>query len=158
MGLDMYLSAEKYISGWQHESPENQRTYAELVNLLGLHHVTAKDSPSGTVSLTVAYWRKANAIHGWFVKHVQDDVDKCFRYDVQKDQLQDLFDVAVEAKSKFESGDRKAAAALLPPMSGFFFGSTELDENYLDDLNITIDQLKPLLELDHLSFSYQSSW
>lgn len=38
----------------------------------------------------VAYWRKANAIHKWFVDNVQDGKDDCREYDVDLDNLEEL--------------------------------------------------------------------
>ena len=36
------------------------------------------------------YWRKANAIHGWFVRNCQDGVDECEPADVTREQLEQL--------------------------------------------------------------------
>jgi hypothetical protein len=49
----------------------------------------------------------------------------------------------------------------LPPREGFFFGGTDIDEWYWNDLKSTIAQLERVLtlpEFDNLSFYYQSSW
>jgi hypothetical protein len=50
---------------------------------------------------------------------------------------------------------------LLPPQDGFFFGGTDIDEWYWQDLKNTIAQLDrvfALPQLSDLSFSYNSSW
>jgi hypothetical protein len=52
-------------------------------------------------------------------------------------------------------------AELLPPESGFFFGSTEIDEWYWNDIEHTIKMLEGLLNdeaLKEYDFEYQSSW
>ena len=36
------------------------------------------------------YWRKANAIHNFFVENVQDSNDDCGTYDVPKSVIEDL--------------------------------------------------------------------
>jgi hypothetical protein len=41
----------------------------------------------------VAYWRKANAIHKWFVANVQDGVDECQEAYVEREQLQELLEI-----------------------------------------------------------------
>jgi hypothetical protein len=49
----------------------------------------------------------------------------------------------------------------LPPQAGFFFGGTDIDEWYWNDLKNTITQLErvfALPEVDKLSFYYSSSW
>lgn len=58
----------------------------------------------------------------------------------------------------YKQGNVAAVEASLPPASGFFFGSTEIDEYYAEDLQNTIDQLEPLLKESDVSFYYQSSW
>ena len=41
----------------------------------------------GTEGNEIGYWRKANAIHKWFVDNVQNGVDDCGEYKVTKEQL-----------------------------------------------------------------------
>lgn len=38
----------------------------------------------------VGYWRKAKAIHNWFVENVQDGKDDCSYYEVSKSKLIEL--------------------------------------------------------------------
>ena len=113
------------------------------------------------------YWRKANAIHNWFVENVQDGEDDCRTYDVEPRQLVELRDLCkkVIAASKLVpdkvvSGyegrnmtpmyevieDPSVAMELLPTTSGFFFGSTAYDEYYLADLKYTADAIQKMLE------------
>ena len=40
----------------------------------------------------MGYWRKANAVHNWFVDNVQDGNDGCKHYWVSKEDLQKLLD------------------------------------------------------------------
>jgi len=47
---------------------------------------------------------------------------------------------------------------LLSTVNGFFFGSTEYDEWYINDIEDTIKQLEPILEEEGGEFYYQSSW
>ena len=102
------------------------------------------------------YWRKANQIHGWFVRNVQDNVDNCEEYRVTTDQLKELLDlVKTVLKTKNTS--------LLEPTQGFFFGSYDTDDEYYwQNLRHTRDELKRLLKNinkeDNPRFTYQSSW
>jgi hypothetical protein len=102
-----------------------------------------------------AYWRKANHIHAWFVDNVQGGVDDCDGYPVSLEQLAGLVTTCERVLA-----DHSRAAELLPPRSGFFFGSTDFDEWYFKDLEDTIRQLKPLLEpgTGCTEYMYQSSW
>lgn len=105
----------------------------------------------------VGYWRKANAIHNWFVNNVQDGVDDCaFHDEVTKENLEELRDICHEVLC-----DPDMAEALLPTQGGFFFGSTVYDEWYIDDLKKTIDIIDKVLEttdFDTQMLYYVSSW
>ena len=46
---------------------------------------------------------------------------------------------------------------LLPPTSGFFFGSTAVDEYFFQDLEDTLDILKDV-EANKGDYYYQASW
>ena len=157
MGLDMYLKAEKYISGWDHSKNEAKEQFAKIIDAAGLDSEDiATGSPSGTLSLNVMYWRKANAIHNWFVKYVQNDVDNCKEYYVHRDDLKILITACTAALN-----DKNAAPEVLPTKSGFFFGPTEYDEYYYQDLQETVDRLGKLLmdpKFEGWDFKYQSSW
>lgn len=155
MGLDMYLSASKYVGGWKHSDEEKRKKYAAIREMVGMGDVGCEESPSLTVSVTVAYWRKANAVHAWFVKNVQKGKDDCKTYYVERGRLAELAAVCEKVLANPE-----LAAELLPSQSGFFFGSTAYDEVYLDDLRATVKQIKPLLDekFERVRFEYHSSW
>lgn len=90
MGLDMYLYARRHVSGYEFVGEEEKRLYTGLVDLFGVKEFVDPDTPSGEVQVCVAYWRKANAIHKWFVDNVQDGVDECQFADVEREQLEAL--------------------------------------------------------------------
>jgi hypothetical protein len=56
--------------------------------------------------------------------------------------------------------DPSKADDLLPPSEGFFFGSSEIDDWYWDDIKETIGTIKRMLENtpDDWEFYYASSW
>jgi len=156
MGLDMYLFAKKYISSNPTFSKDDPKKYNEVKELAGV----SKDFPDpdfarAYVTLNVAYWRKANQIHSWFVRNVQDGKDDCKTYYVSKEQIAELLDTCKKIKA-----DPDLAETLLPPAEGFFFGGTEIDEWYFQDIDNTIEQLENCVKYfdDHWSFEYQSSW
>jgi hypothetical protein len=100
------------------------------------------------------YWRKANAIHAWFVKNVQNDVDDCGNYYVDRDQLQALRDLCKEVLA-----DQSKASELLPSQSGFFFGGVDYDEWYFADLERTVKEIDEVLAWPaDWEFEYHSSW
>lgn len=155
----MYLTAKKDFYpdfGDINEKEENLKTFSKLLSGAGIT-VNEIDSefPTSSVSFKVGYWRKANAIHAWFVKHCQAGVDDCNSYSVSRENLIDLKDSCTAVLA-----DNSKANSLLPPQAGFFFGSTEINEYYLDDLKLTVKIIDRCLRerLSNWDFSYQSSW
>jgi hypothetical protein len=157
MGLDMYLKASKYVSGFDFKegSQENRHKVMNVMRTAGLPAtLISDDSPSVEVQVTVAYWRKANAIHAWFVRECQDGRDECQQTFVTKEKLKELLELC-ELVLKTKN------ASLLPPQAGFFFGSTEVDDWYWEDIEGTVKKLKAVLKspaIDECDLYYQSSW
>jgi hypothetical protein len=164
MGLDMYLYARKYVSTSMDIEPEGN-TYEDILASTGLGIKDLADSAHNSLSISVQamYWRKANAIHDWFVQNVQDGEDNCGSYEVSREQLAELSALCDKVLK-----DHDLAQELLPPSEGFFFGGTELDEWYFGSLQETKDGIDKLLNpLSPLNsklgwggwyFEYSSSW
>jgi hypothetical protein len=100
----------------------------------------------------IGYWRKANAIHSWFVRNVQNGVDDCDSYLVTKDKLKSLL-MACELVLHTPA----MSSTYLPTTSGFFFGNTEYDQNYISDIKRTIEIVKEAIEDEYETY-YSSSW
>ena len=172
MGLDMYLYASKYFNNGSYKAPEDpEKRAAQTIAAAAGFNPSVE---SITVKARVAYWRKANAVHKWFVDNVQDGTDDCGEYRVSIGHLKELRDTAKQVldeyrewlaipederdnEEPFEFGDR------LPTQAGFFFGGTDYDEWYVRDLEITIEQLDRILAEhashgDWIDYIYQSSW
>lgn len=142
MGLDMYLSAKKYF----YTDDDTAKAVAKVVG--------TGDFQVQEVSVRAMYWRKANAIHGWFVRNCQDDVDDCQEYYVSHEKLERLRDIC---QAVLDDDDEWADE--LEPTEGFFFGSTEKDDGYYEDLRHTVEGLNKVLnELDSYDFYYRASW
>ena len=162
MGLDMYLTAEKNIGHYdfQREMVGEWRDEYNLADAIiqafpKLGEIMDPRSPSLTVGATVGYWRKANAIHYWFVENCQNGVDECQETWIPESRLQELRSLCLEAKAFPER-----AGELLPTTAGFFFGSTEYDEWYWNDIDQTIEILDRALAVaaEGYTIKYQSSW
>lgn len=137
----------------------------------------------------VAYWRKANAIHKWFVDNVQDGQDDCcYHREVTEKDLKELIGICEEILDNigYATGDivvgytisedgkwtpetRKGLVVsnpdicerLLPSEDGFFFGSTDYDEYYAEDIDYTYRTLKRVLNntnFEKQMLFYVSSW
>jgi len=151
MGLDMYLRL-RHSTGYG-------KSFETFDNAYG------SDWKCTTKIYDVIEWRKANAIHKWFVDHVQGGKDDCGRYPVTVENLHKLRADCMAALTYYNEGDPEGAAAYLPTASGFFFGCTDYDEYYADDLRTTIQVCSKLIKTiespdrrDFLSVEYESSW
>jgi hypothetical protein len=104
----------------------------------------------------VAYWRKANAIHGWFIRNAGVD-DNCTAIQVS---MSDLYTLRDDIQKVLDEGTEEAIMELLPPTSGFFFGGTEVDEYYWMNLKSTLGKLNEIIEnnTEDQEFEYQASW
>lgn len=102
----------------------------------------------------VAYWRKFNALHQWFVTHVQLGIDNCGLYELDQDVLRSCHDTLEEAFYKKNH-------YILPPTQGFFWGSTEIDDYYWNNVEEAIQTISSLIDNTDWATErlfYQSSW
>ena len=132
----------------------------------------------------IGYWRKANAIHQWFVKCVQNGIDDCdYHREVTKDDLLALKKICCKILKKCELVDgevidywdgnlkphyvpgkvisnQEICEKLLPTQSGFFFGDTNYTEYYLIDVRDTLEIVMNALGTDFENYAiyYESSW
>ena len=164
MGLDMYLEIrrEEYVSHYT-KSKTLKREYPKFLqdnfpNLPPIQSVSRK------TYFEVGYWRKANAIHNWFVENCGGGEDTCQQMYVSLEKLEELLDICKQV-----SKDHGLAQVLLPTQDGFFFGSTEYDDWYFDKIEDTIKIVEPVIEFlknitekcksnDWWDVVYQASW
>lgn len=156
MGLDMFLRKTKRTNHSLSElntldrydlTPDNE----DIKEFLPLY-----ESEFGYVSIfkEVAYWRKFNALHNWFVTNVQIGIDDCGMYEVTRDHIIDLVDTLFLVIEEKDPTD-------FMPVVGFFFGSTELDEYYWEQVENTRDKMYRLLndfDWENERLFYCSSW
>lgn len=177
MGLDMYLEARKYVRQIDWNSVPRRSFDDETPVDYSLYHTDAykalaemfperliKHADAGsTVSMNIAYWRKANQIHGWFVREVQGGEDNNAPYPLEREKLVELLDTV----KKVLDGDKSVARELLPVTPGFFFGNYNeddgYDEYYYEQLRKTETMLEDILaEVKEGEYEYelyyQSSW
>lgn len=156
MGLDMYLYASKHLSNKYREEKEIE-TFNKVKTLMNADDfVDEGDLRFATIKMQVAYWRKANAIHQFFVE-LDGGKDECQEIYVDRDNLQELLN---HCNTILENNDAEKAESLLPTQSGFFFGGTEYEEYYFEDLKYTQKILKKLIDTapEDWEFYYQASW
>lgn len=146
MGLDMYLVGKRYLKD---STPAAKLDPNEANSDEGYKELYEQNE--------LAYWRKSNAIHKWFVDNVQGGTDDCGYYLTSRKHLAELQKVCERV-----IGFKHLANEQLPTQSGFFFGGTDYDEYYyrdVEDTIKTIDNVIAALDADPtLAVYYTSSW
>jgi len=153
MGLDMYLYKKTFL--WTGEYIREEKRDEVIVTQGGKPHPTIKLDKIKEIVEEVGYWRKANHIHRWFVENIQNGQDDCRSYEVNYEQLRDLLNVCEDVLD-----DHTKAEQLLPTTSGFFFGGTEYNEYYFEQVQNTYDILMSIVSAPDADtdYTYQSSW
>lgn len=183
MGLDMYLEKRTYVKNWEHMGADEKTK----ITVKGKRAANIKPERITYITEEIAYWRKANQIHAWFVNNCNGGDDNNGEMQVSFEQLQELLETCKKVmasiklvKGKIENGQRATAKGwepimedgeyiedasvakeLLPTQSGFFFGSTQYDQYYVEDLKHTIETLERLMsegENIHADYYYSASW
>lgn len=164
MGLDMHLSARGY---WSQYSPGGgadaveklQRAAKRAFGYLPPRHESTMNSIE--IEVPLMYWRKFNALHGWFVNNVQDGKDECQSSYVDFDKLRELDKLVCEL---FMAHSPALVLARMPPTKGFFFGSTEINDWFWEDLRVTMEGLHKIVadidagKMNAWSIYYHASW
>ena len=179
MGLDMYIFRVWEVNA-QYRTEVDAITGSIDINV-GDKRLPIDFTRLDEIREEVAYWRKANHIHQWFVEHVQDGKDDCRPYEVEIEQLQELRDLCAEVLDKAVIVDDEEPTGnkviqnvdeikeLLPTSPGFFFGSMNYGQWYIWETERTIEKLNKLLEEDQkiraqgigpstCTYEYMASW
>jgi hypothetical protein len=167
MGLDMYLFSVPKIEGMDLDDilvasgslsnleEEQKETYERVKPYI--KHFEEFDSSWSSLREEVAYWRKANQIHNWFVENLHNGEDEpCFTQEVTKENFKDLYNLCLKVLTRKVDPDE-----ILPTKPGCFFGSTAYDPFYYNEVEETKSILAALLE--NFNFEthylvYQCSW
>ncbi|HUU87272.1 MAG TPA: hypothetical protein VMX17_05920 [Candidatus Glassbacteria bacterium] len=150
----MYLNKKSYVKNWNHQTPEEK--HKVIVKKAGKVRKDIKPERISYITEQVGYWRKFNALHGWFVENCQGGKDECQESYVSTEKLKELLE-SLKAVIK----NKDSADEVLPSRGGFFFGGTDYDEYYFKEVKETIKLLEGLLkesEEVECDFYYQASW
>jgi hypothetical protein len=151
----MYLKGKRYLSEYFNKEDKArkediQKLFPELDGIKG--HMG--ENCVSEVQIDAGYWRKANAVHAWFVRECQGGDDDCGYYYVDREQLTEL-----KALCQRVIDFKHLANELLPVQSGFFFGNTDYDDYYFQYLQATVEIVDNALKLPtDWEFQYHSSW
>lgn len=180
MGLDMYLYKKTYVKNWQHNGPERQHEIT--IKKGGEVRKDIKPERISYIIEEVAYWRKFNALHGWFVNECADGVDECQAIYVTNEKMKELLETLKKVSELINKSTKTTKVLqdwhgkdyevsvydcedevkdIFSPTAGFFFGGTEIDDYYKSDVEETIKTIEDLLSEDeegYADFEYQASW
>ena len=191
MGLDMYMYSAKKVKGLNAKDYERADNAVSSLKVQESFIPKVRESIKGkskqifdeldssvkvrgvymswySIFEDIGYWRKANAIHNFFVQECQNGVDECQLSIVKKTHLKDLLKRCKRAMSLkdiyLNDGiikDGEGIETFLPTQGGFFFGGTEFNEWYFNDVEETIDLITKVLketDFDKQVIFYRASW
>lgn len=153
MTLSEILAAQNHIG--EHVAAQDE-IYQKIKGYIKHFEDKEIDIEWRSLLTELAYWRKANQIHNWFVLNVQDGMDTCDSYEVTKENLQELYNMCIKVLT-----NRAAPEKELPTKSGFYFGSIDYDYYYFHEIQRTKSILIDLLNnfnFDTHYLIYDSSW
>jgi hypothetical protein len=181
MGLDMYLRRHSYVKNWEHQKPEEKHKITVKKD-----NKIRKDIKPERISYVVeevAYWRKFNALHNWFIQNCADGEDNCRPVYVEKSNFVELLNNLRQVKESLDKSPKKmvsvasgwangektfedvevfedtsVAEELLGTASGCFFGSTDYDKWYYDDVVKTIAIIEEVVADETGDYYYEASW
>jgi hypothetical protein len=163
MGLDMYLSKKTDVRNWSFRNPEEG--FSVTVTKGGKPYTNIISDRVSYVVEDVAYWRKFNALHGWIIRECANGIDECQEIDIDEEQFKELLSTLKQVVAEWDSSSNKETIEdLLPPTLGFFFGSTAIDEDYMEDVKFTVPIIEEVLktieedEDEVVSYTYRASW
>jgi len=152
MGLDMNLYKKTYVKNWSFM--DEAELHQVSVSKGGVELANIKPERVCYILEDVGYWRKFNALHNWIVIHCADGVDECQDIYVDTDKLEELVSILGKV-----TNNNDLAEELLPTAEGFFFGGTEFDEYYFEQVERTLKMFEELLEEEgSKDFYYRASW
>jgi len=159
MGLDMYLRSLPRIEGMELDEilmanarmSQHEHENSEIYQKIKPHIKTFEEFDMSWRSMftDVAYWRKANWIHHWFVETIQGGEDDMSHYEVTSNQLFELHNKCLEVLAR-----DNPPWDVLPARPGPFFGSTSYDSYYFYETDRTKTILADLLE----NFNFQTHY
>lgn len=181
MGLDMYLTKKTHVGfNYEHNREENGTVPLTIKG----RHAHIKPERVSEIIEEIGYWRKANAIHAWFVENVQKGEDDCQDHYIEEGKLEELLRICnlVLSVADIEKGvirngkvgtaegwedilqpgevvtNSEIVAKILPTQSGFFFGGTDYDQYYIGEVGLTKKIIEAALKENKGDLYYRSSW
>lgn len=149
MGLDQYI----YIS-----KEELEEDYYEVLGEATENEYGDVFYDEESVLTEIAYFRKSNWLHGYFDRLCEErighEIEDCEYFVFSKHDLHTLLEIV---RDVIATDSIAYAEDWLPPQSGFFFGSTAIDDYYFEDLQDFVDTMEQWEDSDK-QFVYYAWW
>ncbi len=168
MGLDMYFSRRTYVSSFRSTRDADGKWGERDVNNMelkfddaDLSHINLKNVRY--IEELFGEFRKFNALHAYVVDNFGGGKDECQIIYLDIDDIIQIQEVLSLVKESLSIGDKVIAGQTLPPSEGFFFGSTDIDEWYENDVKEAVEVFGKVIEEHSIvghnaSYTYQASW
>lgn len=164
MGLDMYFYARKNtyesFSRWDRErdpNAEDKTNYPRDLNVFAAYIAEHNFKSCDIIQkYQIGYFRKFNALHQYIVDQAADGEDNCQVIFLDKEDVEKLYNIMCEILK-----DNTKAPELLPTAEGFFFGSTQYDDWYFQNVENARDLFNMILQnfnFEEYELAYQASW
>lgn len=161
MGLDIYFDKckrgdyeryEKAHKEWAEKQPESSKVHEDDYEKLSeeekkkiqqdVREWYDKEPRMADYGISdIGYFRKVNFLMSFFNYY-----DNCVFRKVEKSELEDLRERCYKILSAKKKERQALAEDLLPTQSGFFYGSTEYNEYYFDDVKEVKEWVEGVLE------------
>lgn len=186
MGLDMYLYARDYQSkaSYKDKKEDIKGFYPEELKRIG-NQMFKDNFISKQTRYLIGYWRKFNALQGYFERKVEHESELIHGIYIDCKTIEELIKIMNKVKKAlkdcptkqikvlvgWEKGEKiydymtvydcEVAQELLPPETGFFYGSEYIDEYYVECLDYSLKLFRKALKLskEHdYDIIYEASW
>ena len=174
MGLDQYITI-------RHKSTNNSyKKFDDYWKMDREERKGIREPKEPCKDLTIAYFRKHNMIHGWFVKNIQNGNDDCGRYEISVKDLKNLLSVCEKVMTfvtktprppkiyidpegieyeckqydeyKISEEGMEYVKENLPIMDGFFFGGREYDDDYFWCVENAIKEINFVIQITEKNY------
>lgn len=132
MGLDIYFWKRVRTENDEKEYIDRCERYKKIFDTDNYEKLINDDKV-----VEIGYFRKVNFLMGVFDRKQTGEYIK-----IDKHSLESLLDLC---NTVLKSKDIRTAEKYLPPQSGFFFGSTDIDDYYFSDVEDVADWLETIL-------------
>ena len=107
----------------------------------------------------IGYFRKFNALHSYIVKTFANGIDNCQDIILYKKDVEQIKKVLDEVLNVHQQAEK--AKEILPTQSGYFFGGTDYDEFYFDEVKVAANLMQSFLDnfdFENYQLVYRASW